>query len=107
MPTIAELRKWLRGEASEAISDQSRYEPKLPTISEDFGHVQHAPRGGKYKISASGDDALLLFGKYHGQTIKELAEDANGIGYLRWMLAQEFPTDLKDVVMFRLGMKKR
>ena len=108
MPSLEELRRWLRGEDPDAIPSQSHFEPTAPTDPEDFNtQVKRAPQGGKYKISSGGDDALLLFGKYNGHTIRELSEDPNGIGYLRWVLDQEFPSDLKDVIMFRLGMRKR
>jgi uncharacterized protein (DUF3820 family) len=49
----------------------------------------------------------LLFGKHSGKTVKDLAQDPDGVGYLRWILDQEFPEDLKDVIRFRLGMRKR
>jgi len=51
---------------------------------------------GRYKINATGDDAILKFGKHKGRSLKEIAERGSG-SYLEWLLKQPFPDDLEDV----------
>lgn len=51
---------------------------------------------GRYTVSDDGHDALLKFGKHKGNSISELAKSNSG--YLNWMLGQEFPEELKDII---------
>jgi len=59
---------------------------------------QRKTSGGKYKISARGDDAMLKFGKHNGKWLSEIAKENKG--YLEWILEQKFPDDLKDVCRY-------
>lgn len=61
---------------------------------------------GKYKISADGKDAILLFGKHNGYAVSDLAKTDDGRSYLKWMLAQEFDSALKDVCSYQLRHTK-
>ena len=57
----------------------------------------------RFKISATGDDALLNFGKYRGSTLSQLV--LKDPSYLVWMLekTETIPDDLLNVVAFVLG----
>lgn len=55
------------------------------------------PKYGKvrYKISADGTDALIMFGKHRGNKLSDIADkDAT---YCDFIIREEFPADLKDV----------
>jgi hypothetical protein len=52
--------------------------------------------GGVTRYLIQGDwDAILMFGKYKGRMLSELATSQTGCTYLHWMLQQEFEEDLK------------
>ncbi|MGW8177331.1 MAG: hypothetical protein ACWGQW_00820 [bacterium] len=57
---------------------------------------------GKYKLSADGSDAMLLFGKFNGGNVSDIARKEPG--YLRWMLGEDFAKELKDVIEHILGI---
>lgn len=65
---------------------------------------QRKTSGGRYKISAPGDDAMLKFGKYNGKWLSEIAKENRG--YLKWILEQKFPDDLKDVCRYLIRMSR-
>lgn len=50
---------------------------------------------GKYTISIDGKDAMIEFGKHKGRTLSDI--EKRDRTYLKWMLTEEFPRDLKDV----------
>lgn len=59
--------------------------------------------GGKYTISAGGDDAVLKFGKHAGESVSDLARDSDGRSYLKWMVRSgDFDTDLIDIIEYQL-----
>ena len=60
--------------------------------------------GGKHRISADGFDAVLLFGKHNGKDVSAIAREDPG--YLRWMLGQDFPKPLLDVIAHTLGISR-
>lgn len=55
-------------------------------------------RKGKFTIAVDGLDAKLEFGKFKGALISELAGSREGCGYLNWMLEEDFPEALKEVI---------
>jgi uncharacterized protein (DUF3820 family) len=69
-----------------------------------FGAVAGAATH-KYRISAEGDDAVLLFGKHKGKEVSTLAKKEPG--YLSWMLRQEFPEELLEIVHYQLSKTGR
>jgi uncharacterized protein (DUF3820 family) len=63
------------------------------------------PASGRYTIQVDGRDACLHFGKYSGKSLREIYSHPGGSGYLRWMLMQGFPEELKRIVQDVLGEK--
>lgn len=62
--------------------------------------------GGRYNVvgAPEGDDAILLFGKYRGQKVSRLVvESPEGRDYLRWVMREEFPDELKTIIEFWLN----
>jgi len=59
-------------------------------------------RGGRFTLDRAHDDATIGFGKYSGTRVSVLANDEEGRGYLRWMLTQEFPEALLEIVRHAL-----
>lgn len=55
---------------------------------------------GKYTISIDGRDAMIEFGKHKGRTLSDISEMDRS--YLKWMLGETFPKDLKDVCEYLL-----
>ena len=43
----------------------------------------------------SGDEAVVNFGKNSGRTLRDLAE--NDPGFLRWIVRNDFPDDVKQI----------
>jgi uncharacterized protein (DUF3820 family) len=64
-----------------------------------------AKPGAKYTISTTGDDAVIHFGKHAGKTLTLLALGADR-SYLDWMMAEDFPEELKDVIKYVLKKTK-
>jgi len=56
-------------------------------------------RGGKYRLSGDGRDAILLFGKYKDMEMSQVAKTDEGRSYLQWMMNQGFPPELVDLAM--------
>ena len=52
-------------------------------------------RDARYRISLSGADALLQFGRHSGELLSDVSRKDHR--YLNFILANDFPTDLKDV----------
>ncbi len=59
----------------------------------------------QYKIGKDGTDAILLFGKHRGHTVKWVWKTEPD--YLDWILGADFNRDLKDVVRFVKQQSKR
>ena len=123
MPSLAEIRRWLRGEQAEGLPDLATVTAKplayaatsaAESESEDDAAaaakaarmkkmVESAKRAryvGKYKVATDGRDAMLMFGRFKGASVSEVASTSDGIGYLNWMRtkAEDFPSDLIDVI---------
>lgn len=83
--------------------------PKVPSsfarnMAEKAGGTENrGTRGGKYRINANGTDALLLFGRHRDSKVSDVMETARD--YLEWILDQEFPDDLKDIIRYQLGRR--
>lgn len=114
MSTPEDLLKWLRGQPVEGMPDNTREEDdgEVSVTSEEIAiHVgvnldkmkaAAAKHDRRYTVSIDGTDAMLFFGKFKGWSISNLAN--NEKGYLRWMLEQEFPSPLQDVIKYQLGI---
>lgn len=50
----------------------------------------------QYSISPGGDDALIRFGQHKGLQLSLIAK--RDPAYLNWILGNDFPSELKDVV---------
>ncbi len=58
----------------------------------------------EYRISRSGDDALLLSGRHEGVDVESLANGRIGRDYLKRILRRAgCPNELKDVISHVLG----
>ena len=73
---------------------------KMEEATEAVRKFGKAAMRAKYKISADGDDAVLLFGKHNGKEVSTLAK--KNPDYLRWLLQQDFPEDLVEIVKYQL-----
>lgn len=71
----------------------------IPKRTEDGARyaVEEDPVTGKL-------DAVIQFGKWRGHAISALATTPDGSDYLRWVLAEKFPEDLKAICRFHLGI---
>jgi uncharacterized protein (DUF3820 family) len=125
MPTLNEFRRWLRGERVPGLPSWPRFgfpsskgtgfsdppgldsrgedeEDPLPPPRLDLKKVETrktlTPASGRYTIQVDGRDASLHFGKYSGMSLREIYSHPGGSGYLRWMLMQGFPEELKRIV---------
>lgn len=124
MPTIDDMRKYF-SRPPEKRSDSPPTEPK-PEPEEEKDEAELLPEeqgvnmdavarakydrlrykrkrsmNGRYTTDGHGD-ATLSFGKHKGKTVGELASGPDGRSYLRWMLKQEFPEDLLEIVKSQL-----
>ena len=43
-------------------------------------------------------EVVLDFGRYKGMTLREIAWDDEGEGYLQWVLGEDFPEDLQTAI---------
>ena len=57
------------------------------------------------KLKWVNGEAAVNFGKNGGRTLRELAADREGQGFLRWMLKSDFPRDTLDHVQNALAGK--
>lgn len=53
-------------------------------------------RRARYTLSADGKDAILGFGKHEGKTLSAIRADDPS--YLTWMLKEDFPGELTDLI---------
>jgi hypothetical protein len=82
MPTLEELRAQFRRVDEDGGDDE-----------DSSSHSLARPR---YKLNKARDDGMLFFGSFQRKTLRQIANiDPT---YLHWMLRQEFPDELKDVV---------
>jgi hypothetical protein len=74
-------------------------EPDAPIESDH--HTQYSA------ILPQGDnlpDARLKFGPHKGQLVSRLAKTADGVHYLIWLLENEYPAELKEVIAAHIKM---
>ncbi len=84
MPKLSDLRDQLRsGQLEQEIQEYTR----------------------QYKVAAGGADAMILFGKHKHLTLAQI--QARDPAYLNWILQEDFPSELKDIVRFIQGANKR
>lgn len=115
MPSLEEIREWLRGKRVNGLPDRKgKWDlpgdgvkrrkgvdiGKMEDATEAMRKFGNAAMRAKYKINADGDDAVLLFGKHSGKRVSALAKGYPD--YLRWLLQQDFPEDLVEIVKYRL-----
>lgn len=96
MPTLDEIRRMLRGEAS--------------AIEEHVGVLDRSKIKAKrkrYTISLDGFDATLGFGKWNGHSISDMAKTRAGRDYLEFILRDFDDEELKSVVEYQLAEKSR
>ena len=111
MPTLEELRRWLRGDDVPGLPSWEQRtkeeEPdtgkkpagiRLDRVEEAVSEAAMRSRG-RYTVDVSGDDARLDFGKFKGLKVSELAQSTDGARYLDWILEQEFPKELKEIIV--------
>lgn len=105
MAKLEEIRKWARGKKVKGLPEPIRRNPvRKPQLENKIVPVWV---NAKYSISAEGDDALLLFGKFRGNRVSELINTARGRSYLKWIMKREFQNDLKEVCRYRLELRQR
>jgi uncharacterized protein (DUF3820 family) len=114
MSTSEELLKWLSGKPVEGMPDNTREEDdgEVNVTSEEVAarvgvnldkmRAANAKYDPRYSVSVDGTDAKLNFGKHNGRLVSDLANKE--VGYLNWMMGQEFPEPLMDVVRYQLGV---
>jgi len=56
----------------------------------------------RYMLFPDTHDALLHFGRFHGKRLSEMIKTLEGMSYMQWMEKQPFPSELLDVVEYRL-----
>jgi len=130
VPTLLDFRRWLCGESVPGLPSWPAHKKNVVLASyvepeSEHGNTSDGPpphrarrgvdpskfRGGtssasaRYTIGMDGRDAVLHFGKYNGSTVRAIKAFAGGEGYLRWILIQEFPDDLKQIVSLVLEGK--
>lgn len=124
MAGLKDIRRWARGEHVQGLPPRKFKRPApaikrtlkpeaqgldkpLPPPVPSFAGLAAAktkkpkPAYGKarYKISADGTDALIMFGKHRGQKLSDIADkDAT---YCDFIIREEFPADLKDVARYQ------
>jgi len=64
-----------------------------------FEAIQTTHPGGDYTELPVITDFRLKFGKFNGQTVKDLFADVESKDYLRWVLKNEFPVLVKKLII--------
>ena len=52
----------------------------------------------KYFLQDSDGKDVINFGKYTGKLLLEVVKDERGRSYLKWILTQDFPEEVKDTI---------
>lgn len=94
---VASHESAIRQKNGDAKPLKSRSEEIAETMRSK-AHWKHA----KYLID--GDEVTIQFGRHRGKKLSEMAGDREMAGYLRWMLKEEFPDDLKEEIRKALGL---
>lgn len=128
--SVEQMRAWLMGAEVKGLPDHWSKRDDIPTPEEmaeahelrvreiegaspsGVGLAEKIKRraariDGRYTISMSGSDATLNFGKNSGELISRLATNPGGQGYLRWILKEGFPNELKEIVKEQLEKQGR
>jgi uncharacterized protein (DUF3820 family) len=122
MATLEELRRWFAGESVIGLPEVNKVEDKSTVDSSPALLKSKKSRknnlvkalekkkkkigtrveftSGKYIISKDGDDVMLEFGKHKGKMLSAVVN--TNPGYVKWMLKEKFPEDLKDVCEYLL-----
>ena len=83
----------------EVLLGQLEKHPELPgtveqlAIAGDLAGPDAVDRTRRFKWS--GNDVVVNFGKNAGRTLRDLAE--NEPGFLRWIIKNDFPDDVKEI----------
>jgi hypothetical protein len=111
MPKLDEIRRWLRGgKATEELPEHwKEARRKEKELEDELGELKmnrkldvakarkkHERR--MYEVSIDGADAKLNFGKFEGWKVSDMAGTKSGVQYLQWVLQQDFPRELKDII---------
>lgn len=80
------------------LKDAARLDPAPRKKTDVSAARDEIVRKGKFTIAVDGLDAKLEFGKFKGTLISQLAGSREGCGYLDWMLEEDFPEALKEVI---------
>lgn len=100
MPSIEELRRWARGHRVAGLPNPRKRKPvDKPDLKGE--------KSRQFAIDVNASDALLLFGKFRGSRASELQRSPRGRTYLKWIIKNDFPDDLKSVCRYRLELWKR
>lgn len=111
MADIDDIRRFLRGEEVEGVVAEAP--PSKPAKRRERRPVEGAApstvdlekmssRGARYTVSMDGTDATLHFGRHKGKTLSVMVNDKDGRDYMRWMLKQDFPKELSQLVQYVL-----
>jgi len=104
MPTIDEIRVWLSGQEIEGLpalrererEPEAKHPPKAMKTPADMRNQ------GRYRLHRDDSghviDATLYFGKYNGFCLSKLSTNREGKDYLSWMLKQDFPGELVELI---------
>lgn len=88
-------------ETCDGIGSVPRTSVLVDKMREKSSKSRRKAKGGKYRISVGGDDALLLFGRHKDKYVSDVG--STEWDYLVWMVLQGgFPDDLVDVILFHL-----
>lgn len=123
MPSLKDMRRWLRGERIAGLPAHKSKQPKQQVSQRDDGSDERdaddEQQGGldvrkikqrssagwagraKYRLMEDERDAILMFGKYKGAKVSVMAVAGGhrgGRDYLEWMLTQDFPRKLLTVI---------
>ena len=83
----------------EVLLGQLARHPELPrTVAElaDYSDMTDPDAVDKNRrFKWNGDEVVVNFGKYAGRTLRDIAE--NEPGFLRWIIKNDFPDDVRDI----------
>jgi len=96
--TLKDLRRWLQGDTTPGLPDRRRIWP----LNRLKPRAKPHPGRKQYKVSTDGQDALLLFGKYKGELLRDVVE--HDPAYLRWLVGSDFPEELRDIAQVQLNI---
>jgi len=100
MTTLEDLRRWARGRRVSGLpAPRRRKKIDKPELQGSASR--------QFRVDPAGEDALILFGKFRGSTIKQLVATSRGRTYIRWILDNDFEDDLKEVCRYRLELWRR